>query len=173
MEVNPCPKCGLERVWQGGGWRCRPCRSAQRAPYRATHAEKLREYQIAYRVANPEKLREYKAAYRAAKPEVWAASNARRRQRVRTKSTPDERRLAASRRREIKSEPCVYCGADWGHTDHIVPIAEGGRETADNLQSTCARCNLTKGVRSHEWMLNWVEKMSAESLDRDPDPDVA
>jgi hypothetical protein len=29
----------------------------------------------------------------------------------------------------------------WWDADHIVPIAEGGRHTADNLRTLCLRCH--------------------------------
>ena len=33
------------------------------------------------------------------------------------------------------------------HSDHIVPIARGGKTTWENLQTLCASCNLRKGAR--------------------------
>lgn len=36
------------------------------------------------------------------------------------------------------------------HADHIVPLARGGRNTMDNMQCLCARCNLSKGAKA-EW----------------------
>ena len=40
---------------------------------------------------------------------------------------------------------CVYCGLDLErnqiHLDHVVPEAEGGATSYDNLQVTCAKCN--------------------------------
>jgi Homing endonuclease associated repeat/HNH endonuclease len=49
---------------------------------------------------------------------------------------------------------CVLCGAspatDLGctlHVDHTVPVARGGKTTADNLRSLCQSCNLGKGSK--------------------------
>lgn len=42
---------------------------------------------------------------------------------------------------------CVYCGIDISkerHVDHIVPIALGGKNTDDNVQLTCPKCNIDK-----------------------------
>lgn len=46
---------------------------------------------------------------------------------------------------------CVYCAADLAqtryHVDHIVPIALGGTNAADNLQILCFKCNGRKGAK--------------------------
>ncbi|MEE9118190.1 MAG: HNH endonuclease signature motif containing protein [Calditrichia bacterium] len=43
---------------------------------------------------------------------------------------------------------CVYCGATPTqsvlHADHVIPVAEGGPTTADNLITACQDCNLGK-----------------------------
>jgi hypothetical protein len=45
---------------------------------------------------------------------------------------------------------CQYCGdhppAVVLHVDHIVPVAEGGRNDMDNLVTACAPCNLGKSA---------------------------
>jgi len=52
---------------------------------------------------------------------------------------------------------CVFCGrspaTDIGtklHIDHIVPFANGGGNTLENLQTLCEECNLGKGDRHLE-----------------------
>jgi 5-methylcytosine-specific restriction endonuclease McrA len=48
----------------------------------------------------------------------------------------------------IRSEgPCVYCGASAEVVDHIVPLARGGAEHADNLVPACEACNSAKRAR--------------------------
>jgi hypothetical protein len=43
---------------------------------------------------------------------------------------------------------CVKCGIDHAlQFDHIIPFAEGGASTVDNLQILCSPCNLQKGDR--------------------------
>jgi 5-methylcytosine-specific restriction endonuclease McrA len=45
---------------------------------------------------------------------------------------------------------CVYCRRKVGesfHLDHIVPLARGGRNEDDNVQITCAFCNVSKGAK--------------------------
>jgi len=47
---------------------------------------------------------------------------------------------------------CVYCDEDLTnseiHMDHVVPESQGGLTTYDNLQVTCRKCNLAKGILS-------------------------
>lgn len=46
---------------------------------------------------------------------------------------------------------CQYCGRHPPtvllHVDHIVPVVDGGEETAENLITACQDCNLGKGAR--------------------------
>ena len=43
---------------------------------------------------------------------------------------------------------CVYCGSNKELTfDHVVPRAQGGRTTWENVATACAPCNLRKGDR--------------------------
>lgn len=45
---------------------------------------------------------------------------------------------------------CKRCGISDKYAvlevDHIIPIAKGGKSTADNLQTLCHKCNVEKGV---------------------------
>lgn len=46
---------------------------------------------------------------------------------------------------------CQICGKLLNdskfHIDHIYPISRGGKTVEENLQATCARCNLSKGAK--------------------------
>lgn len=43
---------------------------------------------------------------------------------------------------------CQYCGSTHHLTvDHVVPRSKGGKDTWDNLVTSCARCNRKKGDR--------------------------
>lgn len=49
---------------------------------------------------------------------------------------------------------CVYCGAGGAglHCDHVTPRIQGGADTFENLATSCAPCNLSKGGRTpEEW----------------------
>lgn len=45
---------------------------------------------------------------------------------------------------------CVFCDEDLTdkeiHLDHVIPESQGGSTTMSNLQVTCRKCNLAKGV---------------------------
>lgn len=45
---------------------------------------------------------------------------------------------------------CVYCDEDLSsaeiHMDHVIPESQGGLTTYNNLQVTCRKCNLAKGI---------------------------
>ena len=56
------------------------------------------------------------------------------------------------RRRVIERDGkyCVYCDEDLTdkeiHMDHVIPESKGGQTNYENLQVTCRKCNLAKGV---------------------------
>lgn len=56
------------------------------------------------------------------------------------------------RRRVIERDGlyCVYCDDDLSnaeiHMDHVIPESKGGLTDYNNLQVTCRKCNLAKGV---------------------------
>jgi hypothetical protein len=47
---------------------------------------------------------------------------------------------------------CQYCGTRGGRLecDHVVPVADGGAHTDDNLMTACFGCNRSKGSKSLE-----------------------
>ncbi|MGR3913989.1 MAG: HNH endonuclease, partial [Gammaproteobacteria bacterium] len=51
---------------------------------------------------------------------------------------------------------CNGCKADFQfrhfEVDHIVPLADGGADTDDNLQLLCGSCNRIKGKRSMAYL---------------------
>lgn len=50
---------------------------------------------------------------------------------------------------------CVNCGADTQlSADHIVPLSRGGKNTIDNIQVLCRRCNSKKALKSIDYRNN-------------------
>jgi 5-methylcytosine-specific restriction enzyme A len=50
---------------------------------------------------------------------------------------------------------CAYCGETVKRPalEHVVPVARGGKTTADNVVPSCRRCNQSKGSRRpEEWL---------------------
>ncbi|GIG63625.1 hypothetical protein Lfu02_79970 [Longispora fulva] len=108
-------------------------------------------YNREYNQANREYLSEYKRQYNRNNPEVAQASFNRRRKRAGVGLDAMDRALATDYRRAIRNDPCGYCGATAEHTDHVFPIAKGGRDVWYNLMRACQPCNNAKGARCGTW----------------------
>ncbi len=52
---------------------------------------------------------------------------------------------------------CTYCDSPGEHVDHRQPLSRGGAHSLSNLQMACARCNLSKGARTHEEFLEYLK----------------
>ena len=65
---------------------------------------------------------------------------------------------------------CVYCGLDLErnqiHLDHVVPEAEGGATSYDNLQVTCAKCNTEKGTLTEDQFMAKLRARAIRILER-------
>jgi 5-methylcytosine-specific restriction endonuclease McrA len=76
------------------------------------------------------------------------------------------------RRRVIERDGlhCVYCDDDLSnseiHLDHVIPESKGGPTTYENLQVTCRKCNLAKGVLSEEEFVNRLRSRALNILNR-------
>lgn len=49
--------------------------------------------------------------------------------------------------------PCIYCGHQAEHVDHIVPRSASGSDDRSNLAPACKSCNSSKGARPVEYFL--------------------
>jgi len=60
---------------------------------------------------------------------------------------------------------CHYCGMPLsprtGQVDHVVPVAEGGADEAENLVSACGNCNRGKSSKS---IAEWATAREASRL---------
>ena len=71
------------------------------------------------------------------------------------------------RRRVIERDGriCVYCDEDLSnkeiHMDHVVAESKGGETTYNNLQVTCRKCNLAKGVLTES---EFTEQLRARAI---------
>jgi len=76
------------------------------------------------------------------------------------------------RRRVIERDGlrCVYCDDDLTnaqiHIDHVVPESRGGETSYNNLQVTCRKCNLSKGVLSESEFTNRLRIRAMNILNR-------
>ncbi len=122
---------------------CKPCSSDWFAARRGTVQEKRRPYRPAYRLTDEQKRENKRAANhmqhqarRAAGPRPLKAD---------IDSMLCRQDARCSYCRELLSGPF--------HIDHKTPVSRGGRNDLENLQLTCARCNLRKGAMTHDEFL--------------------
>ena len=65
---------------------------------------------------------------------------------------------------------CVYCDEDLRdaeiHMDHVIPESKGGETSYNNLQVTCRKCNLAKGVLTEEEFTQRLRTRALNILNR-------
>src|SRR5882672_6622256 len=99
--------------------------------------DEKREQRRRWRRNNPEKFRQLQKTKRA-----------RRRGAVGSFTRQDiERIFKAQRGRCAYYRSCRTKLGDDYHADHILPLAGGGTNNADNIQLTCPACNLSKNAK--------------------------
>jgi len=123
--------------------------SARSKEWRKNNSEKLAVQGKKYRDAHKEEIAIRGRIWRKANPDKVAISFHKRR--ARKESLPDK--LTKDEWQEILETfnyGCVYCGDDWEHQDHFIPLSNGGGYTKENIVPACAKCNLSKGVKMPE-----------------------
>ncbi len=65
---------------------------------------------------------------------------------------PYARRVPLNRRAVFMRDTnqCQYCGRSAENIDHVVPKAQGGTHSWENVVASCRRCNTKKGGRTPE-----------------------
>lgn len=87
-------------------------------------------------------------------------------------SQPKERIPLHLRRRVIERDGlhCVYCDDDLTnaeiHMDHVIPESQGGTTDFNNLQVTCRKCNLAKGVLTESVFTERLKQRALNILNR-------
>ena len=85
---------------------------------------------------------------------------------------PKQRIPLNLRRRIIERDGvhCVYCDEDLSsaeiHMDHVIPESCGGETNYNNLQVTCRKCNLAKGVLSEDEFTQRLRTRAINILNR-------
>lgn len=96
---------------------------------------------------NKEYSAEYRKVYRAENPEVYRNAH-RRRRALLAGAEGSHTALDVALIAGQQKNKCAYCKCkitpDTRHVDHITPISKGGTNWPNNLQLTCAPCNLRK-----------------------------
>lgn len=173
MTLKTCSKCGGTDFTKS--MKCRACRKAVNAKYRAANLEKVRAANAKYEVDNRDKRN---AAIRASQKNrvrkaAWRASNRETAKRLIAdwhKRNPDAWRIASQNRRAriraiggglskgllaklmtLQKGKCACCRCDLrkaqAHMDHVVALVNGGAHDDANIQLLCQSCNNTKHVK--------------------------
>lgn len=149
---------------------CKKCHRASNDDYTKRNLQASKEYQRKYKLENNTRVaerikhwREKNRDYARQQVKDWCNAN-------------PEKTLESSRRRRhrrrarlanVESKPINFkniwekyhgmCGIcdqpiefEKAHFDHIIPLAEAGPDTEENLQPAHLRCNSIKGTRSQE-----------------------
>jgi 5-methylcytosine-specific restriction endonuclease McrA len=65
---------------------------------------------------------------------------------------------------------CVYCDEDLTgaevHLDHVIPESRDGPTNYENLQVTCRKCNLAKGILSEDQFTDKLRQRALNILSR-------
>lgn len=133
-----------------GDRQCRICRRVRVAETYSRRREVYLERNRAKRAANPEKHRAESREWARANPEKRALCDRVKRHRKRAAG-----HLTAAEWRSVLAKygtACLACGSDDPPTiDHVIPISQGGTNTADNVQPLCNPCNMRKGRKTIDY----------------------
>ena len=167
-----CPRCKQvlpvsafapnKRRFHGIECYCRDCARRVNNQWRQAHPERQVEYTQNY-LAQPGKR-----AAAVARAVAWGRANpekARRNKKHWKIKNPDKVVAEAQKRRGLEAGAvdyaailerdgmvCHICGdaipdRSVLHFDHVIPLARGGKHTAENIRPSHALCNLRKGAK--------------------------
>lgn len=153
VNGNKCAECAAEDTakWRAANsetWKASSKASKQRhqAKYSAKQRDQYRSYPAPFREA-------WARYYESKKPyHIARSTDAERIRRARKKGASGTHTAADVQAiLSAQGHRCAYCRADLRkakrHLDHIMPLALGGSNGPENLQWTCAPCNLSKGAK--------------------------
>ena len=85
----------------------------------------------------------------------------------------DKERIPKNLRRMVIERDglrCVYCDEDLVgaevHLDDVIPESRGGPTNYENLQVTCRKCNLAKGILSEDQFTDKLRQRALNILSR-------
>jgi len=147
-----CKKCYNREYGREYNQNNRESISARGREYYQNNRESIIARSREYRRANRESTSARLRAHQKANPELYQAAAARRRVRIETGMSAEDRSASVEWRRFLKHCPCFYCGefAEVTHVDHMLPLSRGGTDHWHNLQQSCQKCNLSKGTKTAE-----------------------
>jgi 5-methylcytosine-specific restriction endonuclease McrA len=179
--MKRCNKCGISKDESefytdssradGLTYRCKACIKAAGAKYVAKHRGERRAYSKRYYAEHSDERKEYMTTYDAKHRDEHKAYMAKY-----YIEHPDRAKTAWIKRRaliagsegsftieewldllEKYNYMCLCCSRDDAELtiDHVVPLSLGGSNDISNIQPLCLTCNLSKGVRTVDYRLNY------------------
>lgn len=129
--------------------------------------DELKKYKEHYYLNNRDRLLAKCSAYAKANPERYLAHTNKRRAYKQNASVGDTQLIIAWEKR-WKSKPtatCYWCQKPFPskpcHSDHIVPLCNGGPHSIENLCISCPSCNLRKNRSTLE---DWNKRLLQPAL---------
>ena len=170
-ETRPVDHFNNCKAWKDGRYpQCKPCRKEYRVANKERRAESYNDWyqrnlertraaKRQWYFDNLERSRATNKKWYQEHPEYNRANQARRRaQKAKTLSDPKGVKAIyelSVRGIDIK---CYLCGKvtepNDRHVDHVIPLSMGGNHSPDNLAIACSSCNLKKGSKRMEPVLN-------------------
>ena len=112
--------------------------------WRERNAESKKAYDKKYQSQNRDKAKAASKRYALRFPEVISLKRQARRATLK-----DAKRYLVLPKdlAKILRRPCIYCGKQSEHVDHVMPLSKGGSHSIGNLVGACKGCNLSKGSK--------------------------
>jgi 5-methylcytosine-specific restriction endonuclease McrA len=134
-----------KRAKSGYNSLCRECDKAKGKTYYEKNKQARLEYRRNYRQNNPEKIAKRMKNWQLNNPEKI---NQYSRARQQKKLLNGLFQISKKELQSLYNSICFYCGSkNEIQTDHVIPIAKGGRTSIGNLVPACRRCNQSKGAK--------------------------
>jgi 5-methylcytosine-specific restriction endonuclease McrA len=131
--------------------------------YYTSHRERYAQWHHKWYTANSEKAKALVRSWRRKHPEKGL--EAVHRYRARLISAEGNFSIEEfDKLREEAGYECVYCGRSEGEigklvADHAIPLSRGGSNFIDNIVPICLSCNSSKGDKTIEEYLEWLEQL--------------
>lgn len=127
---------------------------ARNREYYAKNRQRALERQNSYYQENKEARDAYRRKWSEANPgkdSLYGRVAAAKRRARKKRQTHKEHYTSLDVQNRFKAQrgKCWWCKSDLTdyHVDHIIPIAKGGSDSADNICISCVTCNLSKNAK--------------------------
>lgn len=141
--------------------------SAYSKTYYLSNRSDLLKYAESYRNENKEKIEIRLRAYRAAHPEKQRVRSQKYKARKKKATIGDTKPIEKWEKkwRRKTSVKCYWCSKEFSpkncHSDHVIPLKNGGSHAIGNLCISCRTCNTSKQAKP---LSEWNTKLEQPAL---------